>query len=69
MQTVRLLREVKMDQERSAFLRKLRNKIGYGVGWKFKDAFFDLVSPYIAFIVIMLIALWFASHTKVIWVW
>jgi hypothetical protein len=57
-----------MDNEKNLFLRKLRNKIGYGVGWTFKDAFVEFISPHIAFIAILSIALWLASHTKVVWV-
>ena len=57
------------DEEKNGLLRKLRNKIGYGLGWKFKDAFDDLLTPYIAFAVIVILFLWLASHIKVSWVW
>ena len=57
------------DEEKNRLLRKLRNKIGYGMGWRFKDALNDLLAPYIAFAVILILFLLLASHMKISWVW
>lgn len=48
------------DEEQNLFLRKLRNKIGYGVGWKFKSALWDLISPYVGFVLMIVILIFYA---------
>lgn len=63
------------ESEPSPFLRSLRNFIGYGVGWKFKDALWDWVHPKLIGLVIAICLFWIfynvayiSSHIRVIWV-
>lgn len=57
-----------MDEEKNLFLRKLRNWIGYGLGWRFVDALWDWSSPVIIASLFTILFLWFVSHLKVIWI-
>ncbi len=57
-----------MDEEKNLFLRKLRNKIGYGVGWKFIDALWDCICPPLLAAFLTIIFLYIVWHTKVVWI-
>ena len=56
------------DNETNPTLRKLRNKLGYGIGWTFKEALWDKVGPWVLAIPLWVFLIWFMSHTRVVWI-
>jgi hypothetical protein len=57
------------DNERSLFLRKFRNFLGYGGGWTFSQALLDWLLPKL--VLILFLAIWFylAWHIEIILIW
>lgn len=57
-----------MDNEKNLFLRNIRNKIGYGLGWTFIAALWDLLSPILFASFLTILFLYIICHTKVVWI-
>jgi hypothetical protein len=59
------------DREPNLRLRKWRNNLGYGIGWKFKDALGDYivenVLPWVIGILILLLVYTVKSHLVISW--
>jgi hypothetical protein len=59
-----------MDRELNLLFRKLRNKLGYGQGWTFREALWEFLHPKLVAIGLILLSFYLASHLRfyVYWV-
>jgi hypothetical protein len=55
------------DEEPNKFLRKCRNALGYGLGWKFIDALREWLVPKIIAVALLLIWGYVVLHTRICW--
>jgi uncharacterized membrane protein YoaT (DUF817 family) len=56
------------EVEANKVLIYLRNILGYGAAWKFKDALRDMLDPYIFPFIIVGLFIWIASHLQTKWI-
>lgn len=56
------------DAEQNIFLRNMREKLGYGLGWKFREALWEWLYPKILAIVLVIVFVYITSHIKLVWV-
>lgn len=57
------------DREKNLWLRKIREFIGYGLGWTFKDAFTDFILPKIMAGVLLFLAYILITHLHITIEW
>lgn len=62
-------KELNMDSEKNLTLRKLRNKIGYGIGWKFWDALKEYLAPKLMLVCLIIVWLYLSYHIDIHIVW
>lgn len=54
-----------MDSEPNLLLRRLRERLGYGVGWTFADALVDWLVPKLIVLALVSAFLFLSIHVKI----
>lgn len=54
-----------IDHEKNLFLRSIREKLGYGLGWTFWKALWDWLFPKLLIVVLVFIWLYLCIHLRI----
>jgi hypothetical protein len=56
------------EVETNILFQKLRDGLGYGKAWKFLDALWDTVFPFIPVIILICVFVFIITHFRIVWV-
>jgi hypothetical protein len=54
-----------IDHEKNLFLRSIREKLGYGLGWTFWDALWEWVKPKLVLVILFAVWLYLSMHLQI----